>query len=59
MCTHSNPITNVVRKVQFPKHSKKIAMAANYEASLIPYTVESKSLLEMSPVQIKKYLKHG
>lgn len=61
MCTHSNPITNVVRKVRFPKKSKKDAIVAyaplNYEITLNPWAEDRISLLEMTPSQLKKYLK--
>lgn len=63
MCIHSNPITNVVRKVRFPKKSKKEATVAysplKYGVELNPWNDERLSLLEMTSSQIKKYLKNG
>lgn len=62
MCIHSNPITNVVRKVRFPKRSKKQAKLAysplNYEISVDPWKSDPISLLEMTSFQIKKFLKN-
>lgn len=62
MCIHSNPITNVVRKVRFPRKSKKEAKVAyaplNYDLSLDPWAEGGLSLLEMTSTQIKKFLKN-
>lgn len=62
MCLHSNPITNVVRKVRFPKTSKKQAKLAyaplNYEIETDPWSDQRLSLLEMTSFQIKKFLKN-